>query len=231
MSLKFICGKNSVQDAIKNKVSISKILSSKKLDFDVNNIKVEIVNKFELDRITNLNHQGIIAILKNDFQYYSLDELLRHKPKIILVLDHIEDPHNLGAILRSANAAGINSIILPTKRSAEVNDIVLKISSGGFVGMKIVKAPSLQSTISKLKKANYWIYSSVLSKDSKNYSTINYNFPLVLIVGNESKGISKTLIKESDELVYIPIKGTVQSLNVSVATGILLFEIIKKENF
>ena len=118
---------------------------------------------------------------------------------------------------------------MPTKRSAEVNNVVLKISSGGFVGMKIVKVPSLQSTISKLKKANYWIYSSVLSKESKNYSMVNYNFPLVLVVGNESKGISKTLVKESDELIYIPIKGTVQSLNVSVATGIMLFEIIKLE--
>ncbi|MBR2022081.1 MAG: 23S rRNA (guanosine(2251)-2'-O)-methyltransferase RlmB [Mycoplasmataceae bacterium] len=231
MSSKFICGKNSVQDAIKNNVSISKILSIKELDFNVNNIKVEIVSKFELDKITNLNHQGIIAILKNDFQYHSLEEILKNKPKVILVLDHIEDPHNLGAILRSANAAGINSIILPTKRSAEVNNVVLKISSGGFVGMKIAKVSSLQSTITKLKKANYWIYSSVLNKESKNYSMVNYNFPLVLVVGNESKGISKTLIKESDELIYIPIKGTVQSLNVSVATGIMLFEIIKKANF
>ena len=157
----YIFGKNVAKEALKNNKKINKAYISK--DFsDKNiisllqkeNIDIEYVTKFELDKIEKGNHQGIILSVP-EFKYCDLDDLLTNPKPFLVILDHIEDPHNLGAILRSANAAGINSIILPTKRSAEVNNVVLKISSGGFVGMKIVKVPSLQSTISKLKKANY----------------------------------------------------------------------------
>lgn len=226
--IKLICGKNSVFDAIKNKIKIEKIYSIKPIEID-ENIDIEIVDKNFLDNLTKLNHQGIAAIISGSFTYASLETILKDKPKIILILDHIKDSHNFGAIIRTANAANINHIIIPDKRSVEVNEAVLKVSSGGFVGMKIAKVSSLQATIEKLKKNEYWIYSSALNENAKNYHKVIYNFPLAIIVGNEAKGISKTTEKASDELIYIPMKGSVQSLNVSVATGILLFELTKED--
>ena len=223
-----ICGKNSVIDAVKNNLKIEIIYSLKELSFDIKNIPYKIVDKQFLDNLTTLNHQGVVAILKENFSYVSFESIIKDEPKVILILDHIEDSHNFGAIIRSANAAGIKHIIIPDKRSVAVNDAVLKISSGGFVGMKIIKCPSLQPVIEKLKKNNYWIYASALNEQAQDYSKVNYNFPLAIIVGNEAKGISKTIEKQSDQLIYIPMYGTVQSLNVSVATGILLFELIKK---
>lgn len=229
---KIICGKNSVIDAIKNNYGIIKILSTKPLTFDINNIPFEITTKDHLNSLTSLNHQGIVAIIHDDFSNYnycSFEQILKDQPKIILILDHILDSHNLGAILRTTNAAGIKHIIIPDKRAAKINDVVMKISSGGFVNLKICKAKSLQPIIDKLKRQNYWIYSSTLTNNAQSYLDVNYNFPLAIIVGNESVGVSKTLIKMSDQQIYIPMQGTVQSLNVSVATGILLFEIIKNK--
>ena len=152
---KIICGKNSVIDAIKNNIKIQKIYTTKPLNFDSKNIPVEITTKEELNTMTPLNHQGVIAFIDNEFQYFSFNKMLDIKPEIILILDHIEDTHNFGAILRTANAAGVNNIIIPDKRSVEVNEAVLKVSSGGFVGMKIAKVSSLQATIEKLKKNEY----------------------------------------------------------------------------
>ncbi len=224
---KIISGKNSVIDAIENKLNIIKIISTKKPNFDTKNIVIEIQSKEYLDSLTNSNHQGIIAIISS-FEYYSLESIIKQRPEVVLILDHIEDVHNFGAIIRTANASGINHIIIPDKRSVQINDVVLKVSSGGFVNMKIAKVSSLQPVIEKLKKINYWIYSTSLDEQSVDYTSINYNFPLAIVVGNESKGISKTILKASDQIVSIPMYGTVQSLNVSVATGILLFDIIKK---
>ncbi|MBD5423299.1 MAG: 23S rRNA (guanosine(2251)-2'-O)-methyltransferase RlmB [Mycoplasma sp.] len=225
---KFICGKNSVVDAIKNNFKITKIFSIKPLNFDSKNIEIEIVDKNFLDKLTSLNHQGIVAIIDDNYSYYDFGRTIKDKPNIILILDHIEDVHNLGAILRTANAAGIKHIVIPDKRCAQINDAVLKISSGGFIDLKVSKVPSLQPIIEKLKRNNYWIYTTALNEKSIDYSIVNYNFPLALVVGNEAKGVSKTIINASDQLIKIPMYGTVQSLNVSVSTGIFLFEIIKK---
>ncbi|MGL5732619.1 MAG: 23S rRNA (guanosine(2251)-2'-O)-methyltransferase RlmB, partial [Metamycoplasmataceae bacterium] len=183
---------------------------------------VKIISKEEMNEMTDLNHQGYIAIL-NEFKYYNLEVIFKDKPKIILILDHLEDPQNFGSILRSANASGIRHIIIPNIRSVDVNETVFKVSSGGIVGMKIIKVNSLQATVTKLKKEMFWIYATSLEQGASDYSTINYNFPLALIVGNEGKGISRSLLKEADQNIFIKMEGTVQSLNVAVATGIFLF--------
>lgn len=229
---KYICGKNSVVDALKNKVFIKKlyIVNLSKIEKELlENINFELISKEDMDQMTNLNHQGFLAILENEFSYSSFDEILRDKPKMILILDHIEDVNNFGAIIRSANAAGLKHIIIPKERSAQVTETVLKVSSGGIINMKIARVNSLQSTLEKLKNNHYWVYVSAIEKGN-DYSKINYNLPLVLVVGNEGKGVSRTTLKQSDQNIFIPMNGSVQSLNVSVATGILLFEIIKKIN-
>ena len=222
-----ICGKNSVLEAIKNNLKIKILYVLKPIKINNKKIQIKVISRNEMDLLTDLNHQGYIAVLETNFQYCSLEQIIKIKPEIILLLDHIEDPHNLGAIIRSANAAGVNHIIIPKNRAADITNTVWKISSGGLINMKIAKVNSLQVAIEKLKSNDYWIYVSALDFGAKEYSKINYNFPLVIVIGNEGSGASKSVIKQSDEKIFIPIKGSVQSLNASVATGILIFEIIK----
>ncbi|WP_218695887.1 23S rRNA (guanosine(2251)-2'-O)-methyltransferase RlmB [Mycoplasmopsis anatis] len=232
MSKLLVCGKNSVLDAITNNWPIKKVWLQNNKNEELlieKGIKYQIVDKQTLDLLTCENHQGFIAEL-SEFNYSNYDELINDKPNLILILDHIQDPHNFGAIIRTANAAGVKHVIIPKDRSVEVNSTALKTSSGGFINMKIFRVNSIQSTIEKLKKDGFWIYVSALEQNSISYSEIQYNTPTALVVGNEGSGSSKTTLKQADHLVHINQFGTVQSLNVSVATGILLFEIIKKQN-
>ena len=218
---KLICGKNSVLDALENKLPLSKVYllkpTEKKID---NGIKVQITSKREMDKLTKENHQGFIAELK-EFNYYTLDDLLKDNPEKFLILDRIQDPHNFGAILRSANAFGIKHIVIAKDRQVEVTPTVLKVSSGGYVGVKIIRVDSMQTAIKRIKDANIWIYATALEKGTP-VNKVTFNTPMALVVGNEGKGVSKPILKQSDQNVYIPMSGTVQSLNVSVATGILL---------
>lgn len=217
-----VCGKNSVMAAINNKVPL-KVVYTTKPDLFENEHKFEVkhVDKKYLDNLTSENHQGFVAELK-DFNYANWEEILKNKPQKILILDHIQDPHNLGAILRSANAFGFQYVILPKNRAAKINLSVLKVSSGGYVNLKIIRVNSLMDVITKLKKANFWIYGSALEK-SVDVKKANINYPMALIFGNEAKGMSRTLLKHTDQNIFIPMKGTVQSLNVAVAAGILMF--------
>lgn len=228
---KLICGKNSVLDAIENKMNLKVIYLIKEPTFRTHNIETKIISKEEMDNMTTINHQGFIAIL-NDFEYHNIESIFEDKAAIVLILDHLQDPQNLGSILRTANASGIYHIIIPNARSADINSTVLRVASGGIVGLKIIKVSSIHSTILKLKKQQFWIYSTSLNEQSITYEEANYNFPLAIIIGNEDKGISKSLLKEVDQNIYISMLGTVQSLNVSVATGIILFYLknVKEKN-
>ncbi|QJB71360.1 23S rRNA (guanosine(2251)-2'-O)-methyltransferase RlmB [Mycoplasma sp. 1654_15] len=223
--VKYICGKNSLLDAIKNNIPIKKIYLAKPLvDIDLKKFEVKIVEKTFLDKLAKgINHQGFVAEVEN-VKYFPIESIFKDNPERILILDHIQDNHNLGAIIRSANAAGIKHIILPKDNCAKINETVIRISSGGFVGIKFVQVNSLLATIDKLKKRNFWIYSSALTKQAKSIETINFNLPTAIVLGSEAKGVSKSLLNQSDETFYIPMQGTVQSLNVSVAAGIILFK-------
>lgn len=228
----YLCGKNTVEDALKNNFPISSIHVQSKTHAEkikeFSNIKIMIENETFFRDYRHDNHQGYIAFLK-DFPIYDLETIERDAPENILILDHIQDPHNFGAILRTANAAGIKHIIIPKNRSVDITPTVLKVSSGGFIGTKIIKVSNISTTIDKLKKWGFWIYSSALEKNSVSYADIKFNKPCALIVGNEEKGVSRNVLNNSDVIIHIPQKGTVQSLNVSVATGILIFEIVKNE--
>ncbi len=218
---KLICGKNSVLDALENELPLSKVYLLKPIDKKIDNgIKVQITSKREMDKLTKENHQGFIAELK-EFNYFTLDDLLKDNPEKFLILDRIQDPHNFGAILRSANAFGIKHIVIAKDRQVEVTPTVLKVSSGGYVGVKIIRVDSMQTAIKRIKDANIWIYATALEKGTP-VNKVTFNTPMALVVGNEGKGVSKPILKQSDQNVYIPMNGTVQSLNVSVATGILL---------
>lgn len=229
----FVCGKNSVFDAIKNGFNLEKIF----VNNEVLAHKIKKYGNFDIETkdetffldFKDINHQGIVAFLK-EFPIHDLQVIQKDKPNFVLMLDKIQDPHNLGAIIRTANALGVKHVIMTKEKSADITSSVLKISSGGFIGMKIIKSANLVSSIKKLKEFGYWIYASALSEKAKEIDDVNYNFPICLIVGNEGDGVSLPVLKQADELIYIKQYGTVQSLNVSVATGILLNSIVKKGN-
>lgn len=177
------------------------------------------------------NAQGVIAF-KSSQKYYELGELIDESKKqvlpFLLLLDSIQDPHNLGAIFRTAECAGIDGIIVTTNQSSPITETVEKISAGAVSYLKVCKVINLVHTIERLKKEGYWIVGSMLAPDSKNITDIDFKMPLAVIVGNEEKGIRKLVAENCDFLAKIPMKGKIDSLNVSVATGILLFEVLRQ---
>ena len=186
--------------------------------------KIKFVQKSEIDNLTKDNHQGIIIDME-DYQYTPLNKILDRGDDKILILDHILDPHNFGAIIRTAVAAGIKTIIIPNDRQVLVNSTVVKTSVGAVFDIDIVLVTNLNNTIKTLKDNGFWIYGTVMS--GEDYREVDYNGKVCLIIGNEEKGMSK-LVKEScDFLITIPISPKIDSLNASVAAGILIYEVVR----
>lgn len=175
----------------------------------------------------NGNHQGIIVEVK-DYDYSSLEEIIKaakgKKQPLVLILDGVEDPHNFGAIIRCADAFSVDGIIIKERGQALVTPTVAKVSTGAIDYVKIAKVSNLSNAISKLKDNGYWVYAADGSgKD--DYHKLKYDGPIALVVGSEGFGISKLVLENSDFIIKIPMTGNVNSLNVSVATGILLSRI------
>ena len=186
--------------------------------------KIKLARKSEIDNLTKDNHQGIIIDME-DYQYTPLNKILDREDDKILLLDHILDPHNFGAIIRTAVAAGIKTIIIPNDRQVLVNSTVVKTSVGAVFDINIVLVTNLNNTIKILKDNGFWIYGTVMS--GEDYREVDYNGKVCLIIGNEEKGMSK-LVKEScDFLITIPISSKIDSLNASVAAGILIYEVVR----
>lgn len=186
--------------------------------------KIKIKRNYELDNLVNGVHQGIIIDME-DYQYTSFSSLLEKDVNSILILDHILDPHNLGAIIRTAVASDFDAIIIPSDRQVLVNPTVIKTSVGAVFDIDIVLVTNLNSTIKTLKDKGFWVYGTVMN--GEDYTKVDYSGKVALIIGNEEKGISK-LVKEScDFLVTIPISSKIDSLNASVAAGILMYEIVR----
>ncbi len=186
--------------------------------------KIKLARKSEIDNLTRDNHQGIIIDME-DYQYTPLNKILDREDDKILLLDHILDPHNFGAIIRTAVAAGIKTIIIPNDRQVLVNSTVVKTSVGAVFDIDIVLVTNLNNTIKILKDNGFWIYGTVMS--GEDYREVDYNGKVCLIIGNEEKGMSK-LVKEScDFLITIPISPKIDSLNASVAAGILIYEVVR----
>ena len=230
-----ISGRNNVKEILKNfgeKNQIKKVICSKKFnELDIlslvekRNLRIEYKEKWELDKLAKNNHQGIIMIVE-DFNYTDIDEFLTLSKGNLIILDHLEDPHNLGAIIRTVEAAGIDGIILPKNRSVEVNETVSKTSVGALYNVKISQVGNLNQTIKKLKEAGFWIIGTDM--DGVDYTSIKYPEKCVLIIGSEGFGMSR-LVKEScDCVVKIPMNGKINSLNASVAAGIMIYELIRK---
>lgn len=230
----YIYGKNVAIEELQKENTIQKVFLYKNFKDDkiINiirkkNLKVEYLEKYELDHLVKGNHQGIILKV-NDFNYNSLDELLNKDNSLIVILDHIEDPHNFGAIIRTCEAAGVKGIIIPKDRSVQVNSTVVKVSTGAINGIKIVRVTNLSQTIDELKKNGYWIVGTDMN--GTNYTDIDYSGNCAIVIGNEGSGMSNIIRKKCDFIASIPMFGTTNSLNASVATGIMIFEAIKKRN-
>ncbi len=173
----------------------------------------------QLDKMVQGNHQGVI-IEMDDYCYASLEE--SQNEDFLVVLDHLEDPHNFGAIVRTCEAAGVKTIIIPKDRSVRVNDVVMKTSCGALDRVKIVLVSNICETLKKLQKDNYFVYVSFMN--GEDYKTLDYSGKKILVIGNEGKGVSRLVENVTDFRVGIPMRGQVNSLNASVAAGILIFE-------
>ena len=178
------------------------------------------------------NNQGVVAV-KSSQKFFELEEIISYSKRseypLIVVLDSIQDTHNVGAILRSAECAGADGIIITKHNSAPINQTVIKASAGATEHLKISAVNNLSYSLKILKDNGFWIIGSSLG-NSTNYTETDYKMPIALIVGNEEKGIRRLTAENCDLLVGIQMMGKIQSLNVSVAAGILLFEILRKRN-
>lgn len=183
-----------------------------------NHIRYEFIPTKRMNQMCDKNHQGIL-IERDEYKYSELESL--YQENFLIILDHLEDPHNFGAIIRTCEAAGIKGIIIPKDRSVTVNETVMKTSAGTTEYVKIVKVTNLVNTINKLKEKGFFIYGTKM--EGKNYKKCNYADKKVLVIGNEGKGISPLVLQNCDETIKIPMKGQVNSLNASVATAILIY--------
>ena len=191
------------------------------------NISVFYKSKIELDKLANGVHQGIILDI-GDFEYTDYHEFINDQEAFVLILDHIEDPHNLGAIIRTSEAASVNGIIIPKDRSVEVNATVVKTSVGAIENIPVSMVTNLNRTIADLKDNGFWIVGTAL-EDAVDYRDIDYRGKIALVIGNEGKGISRLVRESCDYIAKIPMYGKVNSLNASVATGIMIYEVIRQK--
>lgn len=235
-----IAGRNSILEAINAGREINKILFQEGIEkgrlktiFNIANEKKIVcqeVPKRKLDNATSERHQGVIAYVA-PYKYYELDEVLSNleisKETTLLILDHIEDPHNLGAIIRSAEASGVKAVIIPKRRAAVVSQTVVKASAGAIEYMPVIRVGNLLDTIGKLKEKGFWIAGTSLTAKSENYTKIAKDVPLAIVIGNEGEGMSSTVTNACDFIYHLPMLGKTQSLNASVAAGIVMYERIK----
>jgi len=238
-----IYGRNPVKEAYRAGKTIDKLYIQKGEDQYLAAIKklakddrtvISYVDKIALDKMTdNANHQGVAAQV-TDFEYSSVDDILdlakeKNEDALIVLLDGITDPHNLGAIVRSAECFGAHGIVIPKHRSVTVNDTVVKIASGATEHMLIAKVTNINDTIDYLKKQNVWVYATDF--DGKTPYSANLKGNIAIVIGNEGEGIHRLTKELCDDTLTIPQYGKVNSLNASVAAGVLLYEIVRQRKF
>ena len=228
-----VFGRNVAKDLLKKNKKVLKVIIQDGFDdkelislIEKEHLRVETRSKREMDHLCSGVHQGIILDIP-DYQYSDLKEFLNDpNEEFVVLLDHLEDPHNLGAIIRTCEAAGVKTIILPKDRQVQINATVMKTSVGTLDNMRIVSVSNLANTIDRLKENGYWIVGTAL-ENSVDYRSIDYSGKIALIIGNEGSGISKLTAEKCDFIAKIPMYGTTNSLNASVAAGIMIYEVIR----
>ena len=227
-----VYGRNVAKELLENGKIVQKIIlqdgfSDKEINslIEKRKVPVQYKSKREIDRLAPGVHQGII-LFTPDYKYKDISDVLDDEANFFVILDHLEDPHNLGAIIRTCEAAKVDAIIMPKDRQAQVNSTVMKTSAGTLDNVSIVTVTNLVSTIDELKKNGFWIVGTAL-EDSVDYRSIDYSGKIALVIGNEGSGMSKLVKNACDFIAKIPMYGTTNSLNASVASGIMIYEVIR----
>ena len=242
MNTDYIFGKNAIIEAINSELDIEKIYLCYGIKNDIivklakkNKIPCTTLDKNKFKKLENevlpknTNSQGVI-VLKSIIKTISLHDFLENlntKNPIIVILDNITDPHNLGAIARSCECAGVSALIIPNNKSAIINPTSIKTSAGALNHIKVIKVNNLINACEKLKENGFWIIGTAVDGINKHTDDI-YNSPIAIIIGSEGKGMSPSLKKHCDHLIKIEMYGKLNSLNASVSTGIILFEIMRQ---
>lgn len=237
-----IAGKHPVLEALRSGREINKIWiaegSQKSVAQSITaeakkqGIVVQFVDKRKLDSMAQgVAHQGVIAQAAA-FAYVEVEELLeiaksKNETPFLLLLDEIEDPHNLGSILRTAECTGVHGVIIPKRRAAGLTATVLKTSAGAAEHVPVARVTNLAQTIDKLKEAGVWVAGTDLSAKQDVYKT-KFDMPLAIVIGNESKGMGRLIKEKCDFLVKLPMLGQLNSLNASVAAGVLMYEVVRQ---
>lgn len=236
-------GRNAVIEALRSDRTIEQIfVAAGDVSGSINvilaiakekDIVIKQVDRKKLDQVSQTGaHQGVIAQV-TPYKYYELEDILNYAKQkkedpFIIILDEIEDPHNFGSIIRTAETCGAHGIIIPKRRNVGVTPTVYKSSVGAVEHLKICKVTNLNVTIDKLKEEGIWVYGADMSGENHCFN-VDFTGPLALVIGSEGKGILKLTKEKCDVLVKIPMVGKISSLNASVAGGILMYEILKQK--
>lgn len=190
-------------------------------------IPFKYVSKKELDKEVKGVHQGVIAFIEG-YSYVNVEDMMFKEKNLIVVLDGIEDPHNLGAVLRTCDAVGVDGVVIKKHGGAQLNATVAKVSTGAINTIPVASVANISQTLQTFKQNGYWIVGVENGINAMNYTDFPVDMPLVIVVGSEGKGISRLVLKECDILTTIPMNGSVNSLNVSVATAIILYDVLRR---
>ncbi|MBE5730392.1 MAG: 23S rRNA (guanosine(2251)-2'-O)-methyltransferase RlmB [Clostridiales bacterium] len=236
-------GRNAVAEALKAGTTIDRLLVEKGLkdagaqriidEAKSRGVKIFFRDKQALDRESATSrHQGFIAEV-TDYKYSELEQILelaesKNEPPFLLILDGVEDPHNLGSILRVAECAGVHGVVIPRHRAVSVNETVIKVSAGASAHIKVAKVTNINDTISELKERGIWVYCADM--DGGSLYTTDLTGPIAIVVGGEGKGVGKRTRSNCDGVVSIPMFGQVNSLNASVAAAIVVYEKVRQSN-
>jgi 23S rRNA (guanosine2251-2'-O)-methyltransferase len=233
----YIYGKNVVKQWILNHNKINRLyLSKEKTDQEIRlmaekeNLSIVLLSNKEFERFEGL-HQHVVAEI-DDFKIYTLKEVTDglSDSALLIILDGLEDPHNLGAILRTADATEVDGIIIPKHGSVHLTPTVAKVSTGAIATVKTIEVINLTQTVETLKKQGFWIFGAEFSPKAIDYRKADFKGKICLVIGSEGKGISPLLLKHVDVIVKLPMYGQVTSLNASVSTAVLLYEVLNQRH-
>lgn len=228
-----VYGKNVANEILNSNTKIYKVFLDNNFRDEsiLNKINKRNLKKFHIDKnrldkmCSNSTNQGI-ALDIEDFNYLTIDSIIKdNESNFLVMLDSLEDPHNFGAIIRTCECAGVDYIIIPKNRSVSVNSTVYKTSSGALNNVKIVEVVNLSNTIKKLQSLGFWIYGA--ESGGKDFRSIKYDGKTCLVIGSEGHGLKQIVNNACDEIISLPMKGKINSLNASVAAGVLIYEMMK----
>ena len=238
-----ICGRNPVLEAVRSGREIDRLLVAHGVSggsvaaiiakCSARGILIKEVSPQKLDYYCGGdNHQGV-AVMFASQEYSTVEDILqtaneRNEMPFIIICDEIEDPHNLGAIIRTAEACGVHGIIIPKRRSASLNATVAKTAAGALEYMKVARVTNISNTIDELKEKGVWVFGADM--DGQDYTLLDYDTPCAIVIGNEGKGIGTLVAKKCDGIISLPMHGKINSLNASVAAGVLMYEVARKRH-